>query len=277
MHYCSINGQVQNVLSITDRAFSYGDGVFTTARISQGKVELFPLHIKRLIDSCQQLAIPLTDIEQIISEVEDVAQKFPLAVLKIIISAGQGGRGYSRAGIIKSNVIITVHDIPQHYTAWSKHGITLGDSDFKLGLNPMMKGIKHLNRLEQVLIRAELDERVEDDLAVCDINDHIVEASCANIFWLKDDKIFTPKLTASGVYGLIRGQLLTCLEHVEIVTVDASALTEATSIFICNCVMGIVPVKQYQNRALALDPVHDIQSMLNEHILINHGDMKRNV
>jgi 4-amino-4-deoxychorismate lyase len=265
MHYCSINGQIQNVLSITDRAFSYGDGVFTTAKISQGKVELLPFHIKRLVDSCQQLTIPLTHIEQIINEVQDVAQQFSLAVLKIIISAGQGGRGYSRKGITQSNVIISVHDIPQHYATWPKHGITLGDSEFQLGLNPMLKGLKHLNRLEQVLIRAELDERLEDDLVVCDINGHVIEASSSNIFWLKDDKVFTPKLTDSGVYGLIRQQLLTCLDDIDIVTMDSSALTEATSIFICNCVMGIVPIKQYHNRALALAPVHAIQDKFIKH------------
>ena len=135
-----------------------------------------------------------------------------------------------------------------------------GLSTYQLGLNPMLKGVKHLTRLEQVLIRAELDQKSEDDLVVTNINKQIIEASAANIFWFKDEQLFTPNLDESGVFGIIRQQVIDSTSDINIVKADIKALDEATAIFICNCVMGIIPIKAYKNRSLALKPVKKIQA-----------------
>ena len=117
----------------------------------------------------------------------------------------------------------------------------------------MLAGLKHLNRLEQVMIRAELDQCKEDDLIVCDINDIIVETSSANIFWFKDDQLYTPKITSAGVAGLMRDAIINKIKNVQLVEAKFKDIINIDGMFICNCVMGIVPVKRYNERDLAFD------------------------
>ncbi len=259
MLYSSVNGQETKIISLSDRGLSYGDGIFTTAKILDGQVELLDLHIQRLQKSCQKLAIASPDFEKIEQELIDVAKRYQLAVIKVVITAGQGGRGYSRLDNSAANVIISVSNFPQHYEQWTKLGIEIGISEHRLGKNPMLSGVKHLNRLEQVLIRAELDHRPEDDLLVINIDDRVIESSCANVFWFVEDQLFTPDIQSSGVAGLMRDVILKSRNDVQVVSVSISALSECSAMFICNSVMGIIPVVQFEHRTLSISPVLTVQ------------------
>jgi 4-amino-4-deoxychorismate lyase len=263
MLYCSVNGKKNDQISVTDRAFSYGDGLFTTAKIEHGQVQMLPAHLERLLKGCERLCITPPNIEVLAQQITQVALTFPLAVLKVVITAGQGGRGYSRQDSTNNNVIVCVHEFPKHYSQLNSYGIVLGDSQFKLGLNPMLAGLKHLNRLEQVMIRKELDQRTEDDLLVCDINNHIVETSSANVFWLKGEQVYTPKITSAGVAGLMRDAVIAKVKNVNIVEAKLEQLVNIEGMFIGNSVMGIVPVRRYNGRNLALAPIFDIQKIIN--------------
>lgn len=261
MYYHSINGKQATHLTVSNRGLAYGDGVFTTAKVVNGQVQLLAEHIERLKISCQKLHIILPDLNSIIEELERVAQRFPLSVAKVIITSGDGGRGYSRQGCLTSNVIITLHPIPEHYAQLQQQGIHLGVSTLKIGINPLTAGVKHLNRLEQVLIREELDSRNEDDLLVLNCFEDIIEASAANVFWLRGNTWYTPQLTVSGVEGLMRNHILQrCANLVEIELVNAklTALDNIDAMFICNSVMGIMPVKQFQKQELVLAPCYEM-------------------
>ena len=260
MLYCQVNGQPVDVLPVEDRGFAYGDGHFTTGKICRGRLELVAEHIARLQFGCRKLQISPPDWEQLSAEVKDLAARYPLAVMKVMITAGQGGRGYSRRGTAEANVIIQVHDYPGHYASWSRQGITLGVCEQKIGLNPLLAGLKHLNRLEQVLIRQELDRCNEDELLVFNINDEIVEASCANVFWLQDGCWFTPDLSDSGVAGLARASMLETLGGVKVVRAKLPQLSDISAMFICNAVMGVVPVREFNRRALDIAPVLALKS-----------------
>ncbi len=265
MLYCTVNGQKNDQISIADRALAYGDGVFSTAKIANGKVEMLEQHLERLKTSCQRLCIDSIDSEdfsQLETELKQVAVSFPLAVLKVLISAGQGGRGYSRKGIKHHTVIITVHEFPSHYQQWQQQGITVSDSQILLGLNPLFAGIKHLNRLEQVLIRKELDNSNFDDFLVYDLNHQLVEGSSSNVFWFKGEQLFTPELTHAGVAGLKRAQILQLYPQTQQVKVTKSALADIDAMFLCNCVMGIVPVRQYNQQILPITVVLNLQQQL---------------
>jgi len=262
MYYQSVNGIEEKHILISDRGLAYGDGVFTTAKLLNGKVQLLAAHLDRLIDSCQKLNIVLPDIDKVTIELTNIASHFELAVVKVMVTAGQGGRGYSRQGCSSSNVIITVHPFPEHYHLWQTKGVELGLSNFKLGLNPSLAGLKHLNRLEQVMIRRELDQKPEDDLLVTNISGQIVETSCANIFWQKAGQYYTPDLSESGVAGLIRRFILETTPDIQIVKANLDELSHADAMFICNSVMGIVPVRRYQNRDLDINKVLNFKSKL---------------
>lgn len=265
MHYYSVNGQHQSAIAISDRAIAYGDGIFTTAKIYNGQIQFLSSHLNRLIEGCQYLKINFTQSQALVDEIVNVAQHYPLAVLKIIITAGSGGRGYSRQGVGDAQVIVSIHDFPAHYKHWSEQGVSLVDCNIQLGLNPLLKGLKHLNRLEQVLIRDELDNSPADDLLVCDLNGFVVETSSANVFWMRGDKVYTPVLQDAGVVGLYRKNVLSFDSSIQLVKEKRLELNDITSMFICNSVMGVIPVSQLKNKPLDIAPVLNYRKSLLNH------------
>lgn len=262
MYFQSVNGKQVSQISINDRGLAYGDGIFTTAKILNGQVEFLQQHIKRLITGCSLLKITGVDFDELISNLINTTKKFDLAVLKVVITSGEGGRGYSRVGVSKPNVIIKITEFPVKYIEWQKKGISLADSSIKLGINPMFVGLKHLNRLEQVLIRDELDQTVYDDMLVYNINEHVIETTCANVFWFESNKLFTPEIKSSGVAGILRAEILRKYPTTHIIQAVQSDIMKAQSIFITNSIMEIVPVANYAGTALDIDQVHQFKDQI---------------
>ncbi|OKY25448.1 aminodeoxychorismate lyase [Thalassotalea sp. PP2-459] len=252
MLYCSLNGINTEDIPIKDRGLAYGDGVFTTAKIVDGTILLLAEHIERLKESCTRIALSNIDWQGLKAEIVKQSAAFPLAVLKIMITAGIGGRGYSRVGVSKPNVIVMVHEFPKHYIDWQQTGVSIGIAETQLGINPQLAGVKHLNRLEQVLIRKELDESNWQDLIVTDVQSHIVETSCANVFWIKNNAVFTPELDSSGVAGLLRNKAIKQYSKMNLVKATIDALIDVDAMVICNSVMGYVPVANFNGRTLSL-------------------------
>ncbi|REL27183.1 aminodeoxychorismate lyase [Thalassotalea euphylliae] len=274
-HHVEVFQQAQTPsINVSDRAFAYGDGLFTTAKITNGKVDNLAAHLERLINGVNTLAIDV-DLTGLQQRLEALASGYSLAVLKVLISAGEGGRGYSRVGCEKGKAVISIHDYPAHYKAWQQHGIRLGIAKTRLGVNPMLAGIKHLNRLEQVMVRRELDARDEDDLLVSNCLGNIVEVTAGNVFWLPKgnnnhhnatsrETWHTPSLGMSGVDGLARQQLIQKLNGsnryaIEIVEQSTLAANTVESMLVCNSVLGIAPVYEFSGTALNITPVSQLQ------------------
>lgn len=266
MKYCSINGDCLTKLDINDRGLAYGDGLFTTAKIIDGRVELLAHHIRRLVDGCNKLSITLPPSlinGDLAKQLSNVANNYALATLKVIITTGSGGRGYSRVGLNNdsSNLIILIFDFPKHYDSLSQSGITLGLSKQKIAISPMLAGIKHLNRLEQVLLRRELDNSDEDDLVVCNVTGQVVEATSANLFYWHKGHLCTPDVSVSGVDGLMRQFIIAHYNKrystkIGIEKTTVTQLKQADAMFTCNSVTGILPVKAFDNKVLNLEPSH---------------------
>ena len=244
-----INGIKQAQLSASDRAIQFGDGCFTTARIVEGKVCLLEAHLQRLRTACEKLFIPFAQWTALENEMTGQAQGVDRGVLKVIITRGSGGRGYSASGCLDPARILSVSAWPAHYDRWRKEGITLALSPVRLGRNPQLAGIKHLNRLEQVLIRSHLEQTDADEALVLDSEGFITECCAANLFWRQGKDVFTPCLDQAGVNGLMRQFCLRQLAHsgFRVVEVQAreAALTDADEIVVCNALMPVVPVRQY--------------------------------
>jgi len=261
--HSEIFNSTNDSLPLNERSLAYGDGVFTTAKIRLGCIELLSDHMNRLKEGLCRLSIDvsLVGLEQHLIK---LAKSFELAVLKIVVTAGEGGRGYSRSDTCLQKILITVHPFPSHYKHWQKNGISLGVAKTQLGFNPMLAGIKHLNRLEQVMIRQELDERPEDDLLVTDCLGNIIEASASNLFWLQrgNEHWCTSDLMGAGVKGILRQQIMSRSSAFQVVSMKLECLGEIESMFISNAVMGIVPVKTFQQRQLDMSPVKTLQKQL---------------
>ncbi|EKK3975328.1 aminodeoxychorismate lyase [Cronobacter sakazakii] len=261
-----INGIEQDCLSATDRAVQFGDGCFTTARVRDGVVHLLEAHLARLHEGCELLMIPVPDIDTLRNEMRLAAQEQESAVVKVIISRGAGKRGYSIAGCDAPTRIVSRGAYPDFYSEWRERGVSLATSPVRLGRNPHLAGIKHLNRLEQVLIRTHLEQTSADEALVLDSEGWVTECCAANLFWRKGKAVFTPRLDQAGVDGLMRRHIIGLLNQsvwrLSEINAPASALEEADEVFICNALMPLVPVRSIDGHAYASRELY--------HYLISH-------
>ncbi|GAA0851915.1 aminodeoxychorismate lyase [Aliiglaciecola litoralis] len=231
-----------------DRVAQYGDGCFTTMCVSDGKIELFNNHLQRLQHSCQRLHIEFADWDKLQRHLKERAKNIHHGVLKAIISRGTGGRGYSTSGVTEARCYVSQNDMPSHYPMQRKQGICLAMSEIKLAAQPQLAGIKHCNRLEQVLIKIALDKTHYDDVIVCDYQGHVIESSIGNLFWRKENTWMTPLLNNCGVSGVMRNHILTLMKSNNINVLESNFaiddLIGCDAMFVCNSLMKLVPVKE---------------------------------
>ncbi|MCL9774310.1 aminodeoxychorismate lyase [Vibrio methylphosphonaticus] len=253
------DGEIIEKVSVSDRSFQYGDGCFTTILTKHGNISLWQQHVARMNTALKVLQIPQPNWSVVYEQLTSVALMAPLAGLKIHVSRGCGGRGYSPS--VESGPITTIScfPYPAHYLSWRKEGLSLMLCQTRLGLNPLLAGIKHNNRLEQVLMKAEIEKTRFDDGLALDLNDNVIETSMANVFWVSENKVYTPTLFNSGVAGVMRAAIIEALNHLQIECYEGeytlSALLAADEIFVSNCILGVAPVKEIEEAALPIGKV----------------------
>lgn len=266
-----INGVCQDSLAVNDRAIQFGDGCFTTACVVQGDIQLLKAHLARLREACERLFIPFTGWEMLEAEFHQLAANRASAVIKAIVSRGGGGRGYSPTACCSPSRILSVSDYPTVYAHWRESGISLTLSPVRLGRNPCLAGIKHLNRLEQVLIRRHLEQSGADDALVLDSDGWVTECCAANLFWCKGKQVFTPYVDQAGVNGLMRQHIMACLRRSDWqfceVRETMNALINADEVFICNTLMPIIPVRALHNRIFTSREVYHFLAPLCESLI----------
>jgi 4-amino-4-deoxychorismate lyase len=241
----------------TDRSFQYGDGLFTTVRVKDGKAMLWDLHLQRLVSGAKALLIHSFDTDELTAKVQQAISASD-QVIKVLISRGQAGRGYSPQGIESPCCYISTAALPD-YSNWQQQGIRLGVADFKLAQQPALAGLKHNNRLEQVLIKAELAQSDVDELVVLDQSDAVIEVSAANLMFCKKGQWFTPALDQAGVNGVMRQYLMAQLSVTE-GRYRLADLQQAEALLICNALMGVVPVKEFAGQTKNIELVRQFVS-----------------
>ena len=217
--------------------------------VEGGKVRLWPYHLDRLQETLVRLDICPPDWEALAQTVNQLAASYPdKGGLKVLISRGSGGRGYSAAGCTDTQVVVSNFAWPEHYRQWQLQGIAMGVCQQRLSHSPMLAGYKHLNRLEQVLLKREAEQHQWLDAVALDVAGNVVEAIASNIFWRKGNTVYTPDLALSGVRGVMRRhvlQLVTELDYcLEIVNSPLDSLLCADEVFITNALMALVPVNE---------------------------------
>jgi 4-amino-4-deoxychorismate lyase len=241
-----VNGEVVDHIDATDRSFQYGDGCFSTILTKYGQLQQWRFHQERIEACLNVLSIPLPDWSLVQLWIDKLCLSDAYAGIKIHISRGSGGRGYSAGGMVTPTVTISSFPYPSHYENLRQYGIELGICQNRLGLNPLLAGHKHNNRLEQILLKREMDRLGFIDGVALDLNDQVIETTMANIFWCKNGTLYTPCLTHSGVAGVQRRAILELAqsEHqrVEIGGFSLDQLCGADEVFISNSILQIAPV-----------------------------------
>lgn len=238
-----INGSAEGRIDPADRGLAYGDGLFETMRYCQGRVALQEAHLSRLSQSAQALAIPV-DTAALREQLGQFQQCCPPeAVIKIVLTRGCSGRGYLADPKASPTCIFSAHPLP-HYAAVA---MQVGVATLTLARQPHLAGHKHLNRLEQVLLRQEQAKQAVDELVVLDSAGFVIEGVSSNIFWARANALYTPALSQAGVKGVMRQALLQYAQQQGIEVQEGfytlSDLLQAEEIFFCNSVMGVRPVK----------------------------------
>ncbi|MDO8843371.1 aminodeoxychorismate lyase [Methylicorpusculum sp.] len=254
-----VNGQIKHEIAITDRGFSYGDGLFETIEIDRGIPLFFNRHLKRLSAGCQRLRIPLFETDLLIAEVKQALQGEEHGVLKIIITRGSGGRGYRQPDPVTPTRVISVHPSPEYPSHFQTQGVNLIFCETRLGLNPALAGVKHLNRLEQVMARAEWNSDTIQEGLMQDIQGHVIEGTMSNFFLVKGNRLITSFIDQCGVAGIMRSVVMDCADELDIAVseqwLDKADLLEADELFICNSLIKIWPVSNLESQVYPVGPM----------------------
>lgn len=271
-----INGKAASEISITDRGFNYGDGLFETIKIRNGKPVYWQRHIDRLSSGCKRLKISPQDTLLLLAEATSLTSSLDQGVLKITITRGQGGRGYAFPDRVQVTRILAVYPEPDYPSILKLNGIKLKTCKTRLPINPLLAGIKHLNRLEQVLARSEFNPPEYHEGLMLDREGRPVEGVMSNIFWVRSGQLFTPALDNCGVEGVIRSIIIELAEKnsiaCKIAAFNMDDLMTSDEVFMTNSLIGIWSVRQIdevhfssasitQRLALLLD-AHERQEIL---------------
>ena len=250
-----INGVEADCLDALDRGLQYGDGLFETLRIRAGRPCLWPAHLARLTQGCARLGIPMPAEGLLRREADQLCAGGGDGVLKIVLTRGSGGRGYRPPQVPEPTRLLAVFPAPDHPPENRTQGVTVRICDTRLGLNPALAGLKHLNRLEQVLARAEWDDPDIAEGLMQDIEGNIIEGTMSNLFVVQAGHLRTPELSRCGVAGVMRARVMAEAGALGIPVEEGRLglddLTGADELFLTNSVIGLWPVRRLQGRDYA--------------------------
>ena len=253
------NGEPATQLAIDDRSVLFGDSCFSTIAIRNGVPELWPRHRERLQLTVQRLRFLSPDWPALEREVAAACAGVERGILRVTLTRGRGGRGYGLPTEAQMQRLLLRRDWPLDIERFGRDGIRLRWCETRLSAQPLLAGLKHGNRLEQVLARAEWQDAQIAEGLMCDDRGAVVEGTSSNLFFrTADGRWCTPSLQRCGVAGVMRAELLAqCELHglpVEIGDFLPDALLTATEVFLCNAVIGIWPVIALATQQWAIGP-----------------------
>jgi 4-amino-4-deoxychorismate lyase len=248
-----INGSFDAIISPFDRGFAYGDGVFRTLVMRNGVPESWPLHYQKLVADCAAINIVCPSPELLMSDMQQLFTPDEVAIAKIIITRGESNRGYTPPAITAPMRVVTKSSMQEYPEERFSEGVNLYVCETHLALQPKLAGIKHLNRLENVLARTEWNDQNIADGILLDTNDNVTECTSANIFARFGDTLITPNLTQCGVAGITRQRIIelahTLSLKVSVETFDLEKLLLADEVIICNSIYHAWQVKSIHNKS----------------------------
>ena len=270
-----VNGQQCDTVSLLDRGLQYGDGLFETIAVISGEMPLWKRHYTRLFNSCKKLSLELPNEQQIKDEIEreihHSGEQSGRSVVKLIVTRGTAGKGYfpaegegQRIVILRQQAGFSRHE--------REHGIDIHLCETRLASGSPVAGMKHLNRLEQVLAARETEAHNCREAVVCDSEGFVVEGVMSNLFWITGSTLQTPLLDRCGVLGVMREEVmeqaaalgLPCNE----VRVLPEELSGANAIFLTNAVNGIIPVRRLAEREYNHEAIsHDLLEIINRKLM----------
>ncbi len=248
-----VNGVAGATVDALDRGLQYGDGLFETLAVRDGRVRLLDLHLERLRDGCRRLGLQAPPADLLVREVAMVAPVSP-AVVKVIVTRGPAGRGYRPPPRPTQTRIVAAFQYPAYPAAWREDGVRARICVTRMADSPALAGLKHLGRLEQVLARAEWhDESVAEGLML-DARGHVACGTQSNLFLAMGGELRTPAVDRCGVSGVMRRAVFEWSlgrgQPAAEATIRPGDLLEADEAFVTNAVIGAWRLAELDGRRL---------------------------
>jgi 4-amino-4-deoxychorismate lyase len=245
-----IDGREARAVSALDRGLHYGDGLFETIACLEHRPRLLERHLARLEAGCRRLALA-TDLAAVAAEVRELAAGAGRAIVKVLVTRGVAtARGYGPSGTERPTRITLRYAWPEDDAHLAQDGVRVRIAATRLGENPALAGLKHCNRLEQVLARAELRDAELAEALMFSSGGRLISGTMSNVFLVHQGRLATPRLDACGVAGVMRAAVLEAAAVAGIPAAEgalgALELERAEEIFLTNALIGVRPVRELQ-------------------------------
>jgi len=241
-----INGIKNTCIDVRDRGFQYGDGVFETIAWKQGKLQLWDEHMQRMQSGCARLSLKCVDTSVWMDDIQQLNPEKD-CVIKLSVSRGVSGRGYAYDKEDSVTRVAAVYPWP-NYTQQNEKGISTIICQTPISVNPSLAGIKHLNRLDNVLARNEWHDEGVAEGFMLDNHQHIVEGTMSNVFCVLDNELYTPALENCGVSGVMREQVIHYAEAmnipVNVIEISKQNFLQMDAVFVTNSIIGLWTVNK---------------------------------
>ncbi len=230
----------------------YGDGVFRTLKVLSGKPLAWTLQYRKLASDCAALLLPCPTEADLFKDLHYLIAAHGDGVIKLVISRGVGQRGYAQPEPLAPTRVAIFSPLPAYPADYEANGVNVRVCDLRLSLQPRLAGIKHLNRLENVLARLEWDDPNIAEGLLLEADGSVVEGTMSNLFVYAGGELYTPDLSRCGVAGVQRERIMSLAEtlgmKVIVGSLQVPSLLAAEELFLCNSVIDIWPIRQLQQK-----------------------------
>jgi len=263
-----VNGRAAAKVSVLERGLHYGDGLFETVACVGGQPRFLGRHLRRLGAGCARLGLGPTDLAALADDVRALAREAPRAIIKVLLTRGPAlERGYSVSGRERPTRILLRYAWPEEDPALAQEGVRVRIAGMRLGENPALAGLKHCNRLEQVLARREWADPGILEALMFSSSGALISGTMTNVFLVQDAKLHTPRVDRCGVAGVMREVVLETAAAAGIpageCVLEAADLARAQELFLTNALIGIRPVRELPGASRAPGPVtRELQARL---------------
>jgi len=249
------------VVSVFDRGFLYGDGLFETLRVLNGVPFRWREHLARLDHGAETLKISLPFDAAKLHEFADhliKANQMPDALLRLTLSRGVGARGYSPKGADRPSLVMSLHAAPPLQPNPVRQS-RLMTSSMRLLANDPMAQFKTCNKLPHIVARAEAESVDADEAVLLNSDGFVAEGTSSNLFWLDDGTVFTPPLCAGVLPGITRSVVLELSQSLGLTSRETNLyprqLCKADGVFLTLSSMGLVEATAHDGKPLKQSPL----------------------
>lgn len=243
-----INGEHSSSINAMDRGLHYGDGVFRTLKVVSGQIRWWEDHFRKLAEDCAALGIPCPEEAVLHREVTQLASESGVGVMKIMVTRGVGQRGYAaQSDITPTRIVMGFTPL-----ARQNQDVRVRWCDLRLAHQPKLAGIKHLNRLENILARSEWDDADIAEGLLMDEADQVICGTMTNLFIVDQGRLVTPDLSLSGIAGVTRGRVMRAAmrhgQQVSVEKISPEQLLAADEVLLCNSLVDIWRVAELDEK-----------------------------